>query len=175
MPLPKLLKSSFTPIIFFILIGFPSLLNAQGPSDPIVESIVLSKNCPIPDGPDLVIKSPEIVLKSVDDPYCPKINDIQLVQVTVHNPGEEVRSVGLDFVDVRWQSIGSVQQQIFTIPPYETSRMLHDVVLRLLAAIVWQQESGIQNLKNQLRNQIRVLIDNFTLPPQTTWQLLRNS
>src|SRR6056300_194062 len=96
MSLPKLLKSSFILITFYVLIGFPSLLNAQNLSDPIVESIVLSKNCPIPDGPDLVIKSPEIVLKSVDDPYCPKINDIQLVQVTVHNPGEEVRSVGLE-------------------------------------------------------------------------------
>jgi len=122
MPLPKLLKSSFTPIILCILIGFPSLLNAQGPSDPIVESIVLSKNCPIPDGPDLVIKSPEIVLKSVDDPYCPKINDIQLIQVTVHNPGEEVRSVGLEvLLTLDGNRLDQSQRQIFTIPPYETS------------------------------------------------------
>ena len=81
MPPPKLLKYSFILITLYILIGFPNLLNGQGLSEPIVDSIVLSKNCPIPDGPDLIIKSPEIILKSVDDQYCPKINDIQLVQV----------------------------------------------------------------------------------------------
>ncbi len=146
MPLPKLLKSSFILINFYILIGFASLLNAQSPSDPIVESIVLSKNCPIPDGPDLVIKSPEIVLKSVDDPYCPKINDIQLVQVTVHNPGEEVRSVGLEvLLTLDGNRLDQSQRQIFTIPPYETSRMLHDVVLEApgryrVAARIWDTE-----------------------------------
>lgn len=116
------------------------------PTELLVESIVLSKNCPIPDGPDLVKSSPEIVLKSVEDPYCPKINDIQLVQVTIRNNSSEVRSVGAEvLVSLDGNRLDQNHRQIFTIPPREDVRMLHDIVLEAagryrIAARVWDTD-----------------------------------
>jgi hypothetical protein len=99
-------------------------------AQPEIDAIVLSKNCPIPDGPDLIQSAPEVVIDSVDNPYCPRLNDIQLVQVTALNPTEETRSVGVEIViTLNGNRLDQSLQRIVTIPSRDDVKILHDLVL----------------------------------------------
>jgi len=59
-----LLKLIFSGIIVLFL---PTLLSANQSSDLKIIAIVLSKTCPLPDGPDMTIDSPDSIIKSVNN------------------------------------------------------------------------------------------------------------
>jgi hypothetical protein len=93
--------------------------------------LVLSRNCPLPDGPDLTLKSPEAILKSVENPDCPRFNSVQLIQATVTNLSPEVQSVGIEIVvklDGEQQRKKSLRKHVM-LPPFDLARMLHDIKL----------------------------------------------
>ncbi len=122
--------------------------SAQSPGgDFEINSIILSRNCPLPDGPDLTLKSPEAILQANEDPECPKFDDMQLIQVTLTNLGARTRSVGLeirvtlDDQDLKAKSF----RKVFTIPSFDLARLLHDIKLDQpglykISARVWDTE-----------------------------------
>ena len=129
-------NSTIFTLLLILLAGvLPTQSMAQNPSnssDLVVQSIVLSKNCPLPDGPDLVTNYPERVLESIDDPYCPQKNDIQLIQIKLLNRSEKTQSVGVEIVvhiDEKQQVEPYALKKILTIPAYDEERLLHDVIL----------------------------------------------
>lgn len=109
-----------------------STAQALRPSDIFeVSSIILSKNCPIPDGPDLLREAPDMVIKSATDPSCPKRGDEQLVQVTVKNKANMAQSVGVEIeVSRNDQIIESFGlRKILTLESVDIARLLHSITL----------------------------------------------
>ena len=79
-----------------IVLFLPTLLSANQSPDLKIIAIVLSKTCPLPDGPDMTIDSPDSIIKSVNNPDCPKHGDIQLVQTAIANHAKFKIKVGVE-------------------------------------------------------------------------------
>lgn len=128
------MSASFRPSIFclFLLILLLAMpVQAQRRTDFELGQVVLSRNCPLPDGPDLTLKSPEAILKSVENPDCPHFNTVQLIQASVTNLSSEVQAVGVEVVvklDGEQKRKKSLRKQVM-IPPFDLMRLLHDIKL----------------------------------------------
>ena len=84
--------------VFFgiIALNFPTILQADQVTSLKIIAIVLSKTCPLPDGPDMAIDSPDSILKSVTNPSCPKLGDKQLIQTAIQNQGKSPKHAGIE-------------------------------------------------------------------------------
>jgi hypothetical protein len=118
----------FFGMIFLLL---PNLSPAnQSPGLKII-AIVLSKTCPLPDGPDMSIDSPDSILKSMTNPDCPKHGDNQLVQTAIANQGSAQKQVGVEIkIKVNAQELKTKRhRKIYTIQAGDTARVLHEISL----------------------------------------------
>ena len=123
-----LLKLIFSGIIALLL---PTLSLANQSSDLKIIAIVLSKTCPLPDGPDMTIDSPDSILKSVNNPDCPKHGDTQLVQTAIANQAKFPTKVGVEIkVRVDGQELKKKRlRKVYTIQSSDTARVLHEIDL----------------------------------------------
>jgi len=123
-----LLKLIFSGIIVLFL---PTLLSANQSPDLKIIAIVLSKTCPLPDGPDMTIDSPDSIIKSVNNPDCPKHGDTQLVQTAIANHAKIQIKVGVEIkVRVDNQELKKKGlRKVYTIQARDTTRVLHDIDL----------------------------------------------
>ena len=122
------LKLMFFGIIFLLL---PNLSPAnQSPGLKII-AIVLSKTCPLPDGPDMSIDSPDSILKSMTIPDCPKHGENQLVQTAIVNQGSAQKQIGVEIkIKVNAQELKTKRyRKIYTIQAGDTARVLHEISL----------------------------------------------
>ena len=55
------------------------------------------KTCPLPDSPDLQLNSPESIMKSAENPSCPRQGDLQLIQAAITNLSGKSQQVGFEF------------------------------------------------------------------------------
>ncbi len=120
-------------LIFFgiIVLLLPSLSQAsQSPRLKII-AIVLSKTCPLPDGPDMSIDSPDSILKSMSNPDCPKHGDNQLVQTAIANRGSTPKQVGVEIkIKVNAKELKTKRhRKVYTILAGDTARVLHEIAL----------------------------------------------
>ncbi|MEC9383030.1 MAG: CARDB domain-containing protein [SAR324 cluster bacterium] len=120
-------------LIFFgiIVLLLPNLSQAsQSPRLKII-AIVLSKTCPLPDGPDMSIDSPDSILKSISNPDCPKHGDNQLVQTAIANQGFTQKQVGFEIkIKVNAEEIETKRlRKVFTIQAGDTARVLHEIAV----------------------------------------------
>ena len=120
-------------LIFFgiIVLLLPSLSQAsQSPRLKII-AIVLSKTCPLPDGPDMSIDSPDSILKSMSNPDCPKHGDNQLVQTAIANLGSTPKQVGVEIkIKVNAEELKTKRhRKVYTIQAGDTARVLHEIAL----------------------------------------------
>ena len=120
-------------LIFFgiIVLLLPSLSQAsQSPRLKII-AIVLSKTCPLPDGPDMSIDSPDSILKSMSNPDCPKHGDNQLVQTAIANQGSTPKHVGVEIkIKVNAEELKTKRlRKVYTIQAGDTARVLHEIAL----------------------------------------------
>lgn len=120
-------------LIFFWIIALilPTLSLANQSSNLKIIAIVLSKTCPLPDGPDMTIDSPDSILKSVNNPDCPKHRDKQLVQTAIANQAKFPMKVGVEIeVRVDGQELKKKRlRKVYTIQSSETERVLHEIDL----------------------------------------------
>ena len=123
-----LLKLIFSGIIALLL---PTLSLANQSSDLKIIAIILSKTCPLPDGPDMTIDSPDSILKSVNNPDCPKHGDTQLVQTAIANQAKFPTKVGVEIkVRVDGQELKKKRlRKVYTIQSSDTARVLHEIDL----------------------------------------------
>jgi len=123
-----LLKLIFSGIIALLL---PTLSLANQSSDLKIIAIILSKTCPLPDGPDMTIDSPDSILKSVNNPDCPKHGDTQLVQTAIANQAKFPTKVGVEIkVRVDGQELKKKRlRKVYTILSSDTARVLHEIDL----------------------------------------------
>ena len=123
-----LLKLIFSGIIAMLL---PTLSLANQSSDLKIIAIILSKTCPLPDGPDMTIDSPDSILKSVNNPDCPKHGDTQLVQTAIANQAKFPTKVGVEIkVRVDGQELKKKRlRKVYTIQSSDTARVLHEIDL----------------------------------------------
>ena len=123
-----LLKLIFSGIIALLL---PTLSLANQSSDLKIIAIILSKTCPLPDGPDMTIDSPDSILKSVNNPDCPKHGDTQLVQTAIANQAKFPTKVGVEIkVRVGGQELKKKRlRKVYTIQSSDTARVLHEINL----------------------------------------------
>ena len=123
-----LLKLIFSGIIALLL---PTLSLANQSSDLKIIAIILSKTCPLPDGPDMTIDSPDSILKSVNNPDCPKQRDTQLVQTAIANQAKFPTKVGVEIkVRVDGQELKKKRlRKVYTIQSSDTARVLHEINL----------------------------------------------
>ena len=120
-------------LIFFgiIVLLLPNLSQAsQSPRLKII-AIVLSKTCPLPDGPDMSIDSPDSILKSISNPDCPKHGDNQLVQTAIANQGSTPKHVGVEIkIKVNADELKTKRlRKVYTIQAGDTARVLHEIAL----------------------------------------------
>ncbi len=120
-------------LIFFgiIVLLLPNLSQAsQSPRLKII-AIVLSKTCPLPDGPDMSIDSPDSILKSMSNPDCPKHGDNQLVQTAIANLGSTPKQVGVEIkIKVNAEELKTKRhRKVYTIQAGDTARVLHEIAL----------------------------------------------
>ena len=120
-------------LIFFgiIVLLLPNLSQAsQSPRLKII-AIVLSKTCPLPDGPDMSIDSPGSILKSMSNPDCPKHGDNQLVQTAIANQGSTPKHVGVEIkIKVNAEELKTKRlRKVYTIQAGDTARVLHEIAL----------------------------------------------
>ena len=120
-------------LIFFgiIVLLLPNLSQAsQSPRLKII-AIVLSKTCPLPDGPDMSIDSPDSILKSISNPDCPKHGDNQLVQTAIANQGFTPKQVGVEIkIKVNAEELKTKRlRKVYTIQAGDTARVLHEIAL----------------------------------------------
>ena len=120
-------------LIFFgiIVLLLPNLSQAsQSPRLKII-AIVLSKTCPLPDGPDMSIDSPDSILKSISNPDCPKHGDNQLVQTAIANQGSTPKHVGVEIkIKVNAEELKTKRlRKVYTIQAGDTARVLHEIAL----------------------------------------------
>jgi len=139
-----LLKLIFSGIIVLFL---PTLLSANQSPDLKIIAIVLSKTCPLPDGPDMTIDSPDSIIKSVNNPDCPKHGDTQLVQTAIANHAKIQIKVGVEIkVRVDNQELKKKGlRKVYTIQARDTTRVLHDIDLGIPAFIKSRLEFGMLN------------------------------
>ncbi len=123
-----LLKLIFSGIIALLL---PTSSLANQSSDLKIIAIILSKTCPLPDGPDMTIDSPDSILKSVNNPDCPKHGDTQLVQTAIANQAKFPTKVGVEIkVRVDGQELKKKRlRKVYTIQSSDTARVLHEIDL----------------------------------------------
>tara|TARA_B100000949_G_scaffold96187_1_gene85737 strand:- start:193 stop:1476 length:1284 start_codon:yes stop_codon:yes gene_type:complete len=123
-----LLKLIFSGIIALLL---PTLSLANQSSDLKIIAIILSKTCPLPDGPDMTIDSPDSILKSVNNLDCPKHGDTQLVQTAIANQAKFPTKVGVEIkVRVDGQELKKKRlRKVYTIQSSDTARVLHEIDL----------------------------------------------
>ena len=123
-----LLKLIFSGIIALLL---PTLSLANQSSDLKIIAIILSKTCPLPDGPDMTIDSPDSILKSVNNLDCPKHGDTQLVQTAIANQAKFPTKVGVEIkVRVDGQELKKKRlRKVYTIQSSDTARVLHEINL----------------------------------------------
>ena len=123
-----LLKLIFSGIIALLL---PTFSLANQSSDLKIIAIILSKTCPLPDGPDMTIDSPDSILKSVNNPDCPKHGDTQLVQTAIANQAKFPTKVGVEIkVRVDGQELKKKRlRKVYTIQSSDTARVLHEIDL----------------------------------------------
>lgn len=123
-----LLKFIFSGIIALLL---PTFLLAHQSSGLKIIAIVLSKTCPLPDGPDMTIDSPDSILKSVTNPSCPKLGDKQLIQTAILNQGKSSKQAGVEIiVQVDGQELKKKRQRkVYTIQAGDTAMVLHEIDL----------------------------------------------
>ena len=122
----------FKMILFGIIVLFlPPFLSANQSSNLKIIGIVLSKTCPLPDGPDMAIDSLESIIKSVNNPECPKHGDTQLVQTAIANQTNKPIKVGVEIkVKVDSQKLKKKGlRKVYTIQANDTTRVLHDIDL----------------------------------------------
>ncbi len=120
-------------LIFFgiIVLLLPNLSQAsQSPRLKII-AIVLSKTCPLPDGPDMSIDSPVSILKSMSNPDCPKHGDNQLVQTAIANQGSTPKHVGVEIkIKVNAEELKTKRlRKVYTIQAGDTARVLHEIAM----------------------------------------------
>ena len=116
-------------LIFVVLFGPAAWALSKPPLE--ILAVVLSKTCPLPDSPDLKLDSPESIMKSADDPSCPKQGDIQLIQTAITNRGKASHQVGVEiavFIGDQPSSEKSFRK-VLEIPSLDTVRVLHDIKL----------------------------------------------
>ena len=123
-----LLKLILSGIIALLL---PTLSLANQSSDLKIIAIILSKTCPLPDGPDMTIDSPDSIFKSVNNPDCPKHGDTQLVQTAIANQAKFPTKVGVEIkVRVDGQELKKKRlRKVYTIQSSDTARVLHEIDL----------------------------------------------
>ena len=123
-----LLKLILSGIIALLL---PTLSLANQSSDLKIIAIILSKTCPLPDGPDMNIDSPDSILKSLNNPDCPKHGDTQLVQTAIANQAKFPTKVGVEIkVRVDGQELKKKRlRKVYTIQSSDTARVLHEINL----------------------------------------------
>ncbi len=112
-----------------IAINFPTNLQANRSHSLKIIAIVLSKTCPLPDGPDMTIDSPDSILKSVTDPSCPKLGDKQIIQAAIQNQGNSKKHAGIEItVNVDGTELKKKRhRKVYTIRAGETARVLHEI------------------------------------------------
>ncbi len=134
--MPPLFRSAnafvqgMTAVLVIALVCGASVLAA--PKPPVeITAIVLSKTCPLPDSPEMNLTSPESIIKSLDDPRCPKLGELQLIQAAVTNRGSRADQVGVEFdVHIGDQSSTAKNfRRVYSIAPQDTIRVLHDIVM----------------------------------------------
>ena len=125
----SMLKQIFLGII---VLSFPNLLPANQFLELKIIAIVLSKTCPLPDGPDMSFDSPDSILKSTTNPDCPKHGDNQLVQTAIANQGTVQKNVGVEIkIKVNAQELKTKRyRKVFTIQAGDTARVLHEITLQ---------------------------------------------
>ncbi len=123
-----MLNFIFSGITAFLL---PTLLLGHQPSGLKIIATVLSKTCPLPDGPDMTIDSPDSILKSVTNPSCPKLGDKQLIQTAILNQGKSSIHAGVEIVvKVDGQELKKKRhRKVYTIQAGDTARVLHEINL----------------------------------------------
>ena len=119
--------------VFFgiIALHLPTSLLALQVSGLKIIAIVLSKTCPLPDGPDMTIDSPDSILKSVTNPSCPKLGDKQLIQTAIQNQGKSPKHAGIEItVNVDGKELKKKRhRKVYTIQAGDTARVLHEIDL----------------------------------------------
>ena len=123
-----LLKLILSGIITLLL---PTLSPATQSAELKIIAIVLSKTCPLPDGPDMTIDSPDSILRSMSNPDCPKHGDTQLVQTAIANQGQVQKEIGVEIkVRVDGQELKKKRhRKVYTIQAHDTARVLHEINL----------------------------------------------
>ena len=119
--------------VFFgiIALNFTTNLQADQGTGLNIIAIVLSKTCPLPDGPDMAIDSPDSILKSVTNPSCPKLGDKQLIQTAIQNQGNSLKHAGIEItVNVDGTELKKKRhRKVYTIQAGDTAKVLHDLDL----------------------------------------------
>ena len=119
--------------VFFgiVVLNFPASLQANKGYGLKIIAIVLSKTCPLPDGPDMAIDSPDSILKSVTNPSCPKLGEKQLIQTAIQNQGKSPKHAGIeitvkvDGTELEKKSL----RKVYTIQSGDIARVLHEIDL----------------------------------------------
>ena len=124
-------------LVNFFLFGiFILLFHTITPANPSsklkIIAIVLSKTCPLPDGPDMAIDSPGSILKSISNPDCPKHGDLQLIQTAIVNQAETSIEIGVEIkVKVNEQVLKKkMLRKVYKISAQNTARVLHEIKLQ---------------------------------------------
>ena len=123
----------FKLIITYIIVLLLKTFAIANPNHQLkIIAIVLSKTCPLPDGPDMAFDSPDSILKSVNNPDCPKHGDIQLIQTAIANQSNRSKKIGVEIkVNVNDQELkDKILRKVFKIDPLNTVRVLHEIELQ---------------------------------------------
>ena len=118
-------------IIFTIIFLCKNFSFANQSSQLKIIAIVLSKTCPLPDGPDMTFDSPDSILRSVTNPNCPKHGDIQLIQAAIANKSDLPTKIGVE-IKVKINEIDlkdKLIRKVYTIESRDTVRILHEIKL----------------------------------------------
>ena len=141
-------------IAYTIVLLFKTFAIANSSNKLQIIAIVLSKTCPLPDGPDMTFDSPDSILKSVSNPNCPKHGDIQLVQTAIANRTNISTKIGVEIkVKVNDQELkDKLLRKVFKIDALSTVRILHEIAL---------QNTGSYQISVRVwdRNFKRILLD----------------
>ncbi len=119
-------------VTYTIVLLFKTFAIANQPKKLKIIAIVLSKTCPLPDGPDMTFDSPDSILKSVSNPNCPKHGDIQLVQTAIANQGKIPKKIGVEIkVKINDKELKEkLLRKVYKIAPLNTVRILHEIELQ---------------------------------------------
>ena len=115
---------SFLTLICFSFFSFPASIHAQKAPPLEIMAVVLSKTCPLPDSPDLQLNSPESIMKSAENPSCPR-------QGAITNLSSKSQQVGFEF-DVKVNNKTSTRKnmrKVIQVNALDTVRVMHEVML----------------------------------------------